>query len=239
MKYIVGCSFGKDSMATLYTAVSKGIPIDEVIYCEVMFSSEISGEHPEHRTFIYEQAIPWIQSHGLPVTVLQSEKTYIDCFYHIIKRSKYPGLVGKYKGFPLTGRCYVQDRCKARTLDRYKKKMKQECIQYVGITLDEPLRLEKLKPNQKSLLAMEGLTQEDTYRICEREGLLSPIYNITNRGGCWFCPNSKDRELQHIKSYYPDYWEKLMALGREEDVATRRFNRKETMSELNNRIKAV
>ena len=39
-------SFGKDSMATLLLAIEQGIPIDRVMYCEIRFNDEISGEHP-------------------------------------------------------------------------------------------------------------------------------------------------------------------------------------------------
>ena len=35
-----------------------GEPLDEVIYCEVMFDQGISGEIPEHRDFICRTAIP-------------------------------------------------------------------------------------------------------------------------------------------------------------------------------------
>lgn len=43
---IFSLSFGKDSMATLILAAEQGIPIDRVLYVEVKFNDEISGEHP-------------------------------------------------------------------------------------------------------------------------------------------------------------------------------------------------
>ena len=43
---IFSLSFGKDSMATLILAAEQGIPIDRVMYCEIKFNEEISGEHP-------------------------------------------------------------------------------------------------------------------------------------------------------------------------------------------------
>ena len=58
MKYIASCSFGKDSIATVILAKEHEEPLDEIVYCEVMFDKEISGEHPEHRDFIYNVAIP-------------------------------------------------------------------------------------------------------------------------------------------------------------------------------------
>lgn len=43
---IFNLSFGKDSMATLILAAEQGIPIDHVMYCDIRFNEEISGEHP-------------------------------------------------------------------------------------------------------------------------------------------------------------------------------------------------
>ena len=54
MKHILSCSFGKDSIATALLALQHGEPLDELVYCEVMFNEEISGELPEHNRFIHE-----------------------------------------------------------------------------------------------------------------------------------------------------------------------------------------
>lgn len=54
-KHILSCSFGKDSIATALLALQHGEPLDELVYCEVMFSEEISGELPEHNRFIDKQ----------------------------------------------------------------------------------------------------------------------------------------------------------------------------------------
>lgn len=62
MKHILSCSFGKDSIATALLALQHGEPLDELVYCEVMFSEKISGELPEHSRFIHETAIPYLSS---------------------------------------------------------------------------------------------------------------------------------------------------------------------------------
>ncbi len=36
-KYVASCSFGKDSIAALLLAVKYDEPLDEAVYCEVMF----------------------------------------------------------------------------------------------------------------------------------------------------------------------------------------------------------
>lgn len=80
MKHIICSSFGKDSNATALLALQHGEPLDEIIYTEVMFSKEISGELPEHARFIYETAIPYFEKRGIPTRVLHAEKTYLVAF---------------------------------------------------------------------------------------------------------------------------------------------------------------
>lgn len=88
MKHILTCSFGKDSIATALLALQHGEPLDELVYSEVMFSDTVSGELPEHKRFIYETAIPYFEKRGIPTRVLRGQKTYLDCFYHIVSRGK-------------------------------------------------------------------------------------------------------------------------------------------------------
>ena len=71
MKYISSCSFGKDSLATIILAKERGDPLDEVVYCEVMFDDHISGEIPEHRKFIHDVAIPKLDDWGIRTDVLR------------------------------------------------------------------------------------------------------------------------------------------------------------------------
>ena len=171
-RYIAGSSFGKDSIATILTAIEHKEPLDAVLYCEVMFDEEVSGEVPEHRQFIYNAAIPWVESHGIPVIKVKSERTYLDVFYQKIRKSSNPLLVGKYNGFPLAGRCCIQSRCKARTLERYvKKSLPRNVIKYIGISADEQPRLQRLAPGQISLLAKYRVGKEQAVKMAKAAGL--------------------------------------------------------------------
>ena len=80
MRYLASCSFGKDSLAAILLAKKHGEPLDEAVYCEVMFDKTISGEVPEHRDFIYTKGIPALERMGIKVTVLRGKKTYVDLF---------------------------------------------------------------------------------------------------------------------------------------------------------------
>ena len=84
--HIASCSFGKDSLATILLALEHGEPLDEAVYCEVMFDKTISGEVPEHRDFIYHTAIPKLERMGVKVRVLCAEKTYVDLFTGTVTR---------------------------------------------------------------------------------------------------------------------------------------------------------
>ena len=89
-RYIASCSGGKDSVATILLAAEKNEPLDEVIYSEVMFDQEISGEVPEHRDFIHQKLKRFVENElGCKFTVLRSDKTYDDVFHHIITRGPY------------------------------------------------------------------------------------------------------------------------------------------------------
>ena len=91
MKHIASCSFGKDSMATILLALEHTLPLDEVIYCEVRFTSSISGEHLEHREFIHSTAIPFLKAAGIKVTVVRDRKAYLDLFCRPVTRGPQEG----------------------------------------------------------------------------------------------------------------------------------------------------
>lgn len=215
-KHIVSCSFGKDSIATAILAREYGEPLDEIVYVEVMFDHGISGEVPEHRDFIYNVAIPRFKAWGYPVTVLHSEKTYMDCFNHILKKGKRAGM---RQGFPMSGKCLINRDCKMRPIRKWVKKQPKDLVQYIGIASDEPKRLARLTDGKISLLGKYGYTEAMAADLCKGYGLYSPIYGFSNRGGCWFCPNCRDAELRHLRKYHPDLWKRLLTLEKKENLA--------------------
>lgn len=229
MRYIASCSFGKDSLGTILLAQKYGEPLDEAVYCEVMFDQNISGEVPEHRDFIYGKGIPALERMGVKVTALRSEKTYLDLFTGRITRGSKKGML---RSFPVCGRCAVQRDCKLKPIRRYQKSLPHDTIQYIGIAQDEQERLLRLGRNQVSLLEKYNCTERDARELCEKAGLLSPVYAITDRGGCWFCPNAKRRELRHLYDHHPELWARMLELQALPGKATEKFNRTQRFSDI-------
>lgn len=223
MKYVASCSFGKDSIATILLAREHNEPLDEIVYCEVMFDENISAELQEHRDFIYNKAIPVFESWGYKVTVLRSDKTYLDCFYHVATKGK---RIGKMLGFPMSGKCLINRDCKLKPIKEYWKQQQKDVVQYIGIAKDEPKRLERIAntENKISLLEKNEYTERMAYDLCKKYDLLSPIYDFTKRGGCWFCPNARDSELRHLRNNHKGLWAKLLELENMQNLIGNKWN---------------
>lgn len=227
MLYILNWSGGKDSTASVILAHENNEPLDEIVFCEVMFdkTNRISGENPRHIKFINETARPIFESWGYKVVIICSDKDYLDFFNHVIERPRlHPDHKGKRYGFPGVGMCGIQRDLKIKPLDTYVRNKSTPVIQYVGICANENRRLLRLKGSNKlSLLEKYGYTEEMARAKCEEYGLLSPCYELSKRGGCWFCPNAKMAEYREIKMLYPNAWKRFVDLEGQ-DVAYAKFN---------------
>ena len=229
MKYICSWSGGKDSTASIILAHENNEPLDIIIFSEVMFDrkNNISGENPKHIDFIMNKAKPLFESWGYEVVILRAEKDYLDTFYHVIEKPrKHLWHKGMYFGFPTNGRCGVKRDCKEKPIKQFYKAIKEPYMQYVGICKDEPKRLESLhKDSTKiSLLEKYGYTEQMAKELCESYDLLSPCYELSNRGGCWFCPNAKLAEHKMIKECNCEAWNRFVALEHEDNLANAKWN---------------
>ena len=232
-KYVVACSGGKDSVATILTALKYNEPLDEVTWIEVMFDKKTSGEVPEHRDFMHNKLKPFCEANSIKFTVLHSSKTYYDVFHHLFTRGKNTGWK---HGFTWPRRCAVNRDCKLKVIHEYKQ-LEKNLVFYIGIAADEPKRLKRLNnKTEVSLLAKYGITEKGAWQLCKKNNLLSPVYEISRRNGCWFCPNAKDNELLHILNNHADLFNKLIEWENEKNVANKIFNFKEKPSEIKARL---
>lgn len=213
MKYIASWSGGKDSTASIILAHEHGEPLDLIIFSEVMFDEDTSGELPEHIDFIKDRAIPLFRSWGYETKILHSAKTYLDIFMAEPTKGKRRGS-GLMTGFPMMGACAINKPCKVKPIKDLFRSMGHEYIQYIGIAVDEPVRISRVDraSDQISLLQRYGYTEQMAFDLCKRYGLLSPVYAHGPRGGCWFCPNARDSQLRNLRNEHRDLWEKLLRL---------------------------
>ena len=110
--------------------------------------------------------------------------------------------------------------CKMPQIRKFLKEIGDPFTQYIGIAIDEPVRMERIvnSGNKVSLLEKYGYTEKMAFDLCEKYGLLSPIYEFCPRGGCWFCPNARYAELKHLRDNHRDLWDKLLELENEPDL---------------------
>ena len=217
MKYIASCSFGKDSLAAIVCRAERGQPVDEAVYCRIMFDDETSAELPEHEDWICNHATPLLDSrYGIKTAIVESERSYTDYFY---SRYQKGNKIGQIYGFPLLMGPWCNDRLKIRPIKKWQKQA-GEYTSIIGIAADEEKRIAK-KTSQNSVLPLVdyGITEAEAFDICKKADLLSPAYNGGRaRLGCWFCHNQRIGELRRLRSEHPLLWKKLMELDRDSPV---------------------
>ena len=211
---VFNLSFGKDSMATLILAAEQGIPIDRVMYCDIRFSPEMSGEHPIMAEWIPKAEERLKELFGITVDHVYSGVSFVEQFYKTIQKGKMKGF--NY-GFPYIIAPWCNDRLKMKAVQKYNSQFKEQVTSFCGIAYDEPIRWERMlkketdKRKYRSLLVEQKLTEQDAFEICKRYDLLSPMYSVDGiyRGGCWFCPKQCLADLYSLWKAYPDLWQRL------------------------------
>lgn len=225
--HIASCSFGKDSIATILLALENSEPLDRVVFAEVMFDHEkgISGEIPEHIQWVYDIAIPKLESMGVKVDVVKAKSDYVTLCNKVLKSGKN---IGNKYGVQNSKPCYANSELKITPIRSYYRKMVKayNIIQYVGIAIDEPVRLARLKgTNKVSLLAKYGYTESMAMKKCKEYNLVSPLYAMGCRGGCWFCFNANIERYIHIRNKHPEYWEHFKSLYYETDSKSLKYGK--------------
>lgn len=245
MLYFHSWSGGKDSTASVILDHIHGLPPSTIIFSEVMFDKKrgISGELPEHIDFVMNKAKPIFESWGYKVVIVRAEKDYFDLFHHILERSSKPERIGKKRGFLIGGLCTGNRELKIRPIKDFYKALDlegDEYTQYVGIAMDEPNRLERLRGTNKiSLLERFEYTEKMAYDLCKEYDLLSPIYNFSKRGGCWFCPNQSYSEIARLKRKHPELWDELRQLSEEENTISTYFKYQDSFADADRKANEI
>ena len=212
MKYIASCSFGKDSLAMIIKIKELGMPLDEVLYCEINFDEETSGETPEMYAFIKKAEKILLDKYGIKVKHIKGT-TFKEQFYKVKKKGKH---IGNNYGFPYVIGAWCNDRLKMQPIKKYYASIKEPYKCYIGIAYDEPKRYERLD-KEKYIAPLYDLkiTEKEAMEICRKNDLLSPIYETSFRGGCWFCIKQNLKQLKWLYETHNDLWNKLKEMEKD------------------------
>ena len=231
MKYIASCSFGKDSLAMIIKIKELGMPLDEVVYCDIRFDNNISGEMPKMAEFIPKAEKILKERFGIVVKHLTYKRTFKEQFYTKKERGKH---IGDNYGFPYVIGAWCNSRLKIEPIKNYLKSQNEPVIQYVGIAYDEPKRYERLN-HETHIAPLYDLkiTEKEAIDICKKYDLLSPIYEDGFRGGCWFCPKQRLSQLKNLYNNYPKLWNILKEMEKD---SRNTFRPNTTLAELEERF---
>lgn len=205
MEHVLSLSYGKDSLACLGAIEKLGLPLDRIIHAEVWATKEISADLPPMLEF-KAKADEIIKSrYGITVEHISAGVTYNDIFYRTLKKESKSYASGHIYGFPLVRGAWCNSYLKVNALNKIKAD-----ITYLGIAIDEPKRHKVLNDKKISPLLKANWTEQDCYNWCKDNDLLSPIYNTSLRGGCWFCHNQGLDQLRLLRKNYPHLWQMLL-----------------------------
>lgn len=218
-EYILSLSYGKDSLACLGAIQALGWPLDRIVHAEVWATDTIPADLPPMVEF-KARADKIIKNRwGIEVEHVYSKVTFERGFYFKRGRTgRQSKLGGKIYGWPMQRGQWCLQQLKLPALNKISKQA--QAIQYMGIAADEPKRIKQHKPKENVLLPLEeiGWDEEYCWDWCERNGLLSPIYTDSARGGCWFCHNQGVGQLRLLRKNYPEYWQLMLKWDRDSPV---------------------
>ena len=203
MEHILSLSYGKDSLACLGAIEKLGWPLERIIHAEVWATDTIPADFPEMVAFKNKADAIIKVRYGIEVEHIRYKQSFESIFYQKKKKGKFSG--GIY-GFPITinsgGWCKI-----LKVMNRLNVK---GCVTYVGIAVDEPKRFHHLTDFKRSPLVEAGWDEAYCRQWCQENGLLSPVYTTSARGGCWYCPNQSVEQLRLLRKNYPDLWGLLL-----------------------------
>lgn len=210
---ILSLSYGKDSMACIGAIEQLGWPLDRIVTADVWATDTIPADLPPMVEFKDYADKVILERYGIAVEHYVSDAyghqkdTYERGFYRL--KTKRSTIQGRITGFPLCRRAWCNSELKIAAI---KNARKSYCggIEYIGIAADEPNRFHTLSDTKLSPLVEIGWTESDCRAWCESNGLLSPIYTKSARGGCWFCHNQGVQQLRQLRHDYPDLWAILL-----------------------------
>ena len=184
LQYVLSLSYGKDSLACLGAIEKLGWPLDRIIHAEVWATDTIPADLPPMVEFKAHADKIIKDRWGITVEHIKAKRTFEQLFYRRKQCSKYETRNGNIYGWPAVNHPYCNSMLKMEAINRAKKVLQgQQVIQYIGIATDEPKRFHNLTSKAKSPLVELGWEEQYCREWCQKNGLLSPTYETSTRGG--------------------------------------------------------
>lgn len=213
VKYIASVSFGKDSLAMLLRLLEEDYPLDAVVFYD-------TGMEFDAIYRVRDKVAPLLSTHDIAFVELHPNESFLYSMLErkVIHRKK----SGFHYGYGWCGgSCRWGTTAKLAAIKNYKKSLRDEVIDYVGIAVDEPQRFDKAKAGGKLLPLVEwNMTEADCLSYCKDRGWNwtesgVDLYDVLDRVSCWCCRNKNLKELRNIYKFLPQYWDKLKDLQRQ------------------------
>lgn len=221
-EHILSLSYGKDSMACLFAIEQLGWPLDRIVTSDVWATDTIPADLPPMVEFKAYADAEIKRRWGIEVEHISAGKTYSQQFYKCVK----PETMQKRKACPKWFNRGIADIYGFPSRKgpwcnklKFQRNLFPKGIIYAGIASDETVRIERWNGTFVMPLVEIGWDEATCRRICEENGLLSPIYTSATRGGCWFCHNQGVDQLRLLRRNYPDLWALMLKWDLDSPVA--------------------
>ncbi len=146
---------------------------------------------------------------GVEYVRLTNERSFEYWMFEHVKKS---GQIGySWCG----GLCRWATRHKLNAINRFKKSLNCEVLDYVGIAADEAHRA--TGENRLYPLIDWSMSEADCLAYCREKGFNwrlgeVDLYDILDRVSCWCCANHNLKELRNIYKHLPQIWGQLRAV---------------------------
>lgn len=194
--------------------IEENCPLDEVIF----FDTEMEFDSIYHNR---DKLKKILDDKHIKYTELRSKKSFL--YNMLIRPVKYKKPDDKeypyHYGYEWCGGCVRWGTSSKLTAikSHYKESYKDtEIIEYVGIAVDEPSRIQD-DPQKKYPLVEWNMTEKDCLKYCYEHGWDwnengIELYSILDRVSCYCCRNKNLKELKNIYRRLPNYWQRLRGL---------------------------
>lgn len=194
MKHISTLSGGQDSTAMTVRMLELGMPLDYIIFCDT------GNEFDEMYDYLDRLDVYLQDRFNIGITRLKSKHTLKSLVETPFTKGKRKGQV---RGLPYASSMSFCTRdLKKNVAETFMRKLKDDCIQYIGYVAREKNRVHQ---SDKKYITLEfplihwGWNEPEVSSYLKEKTLFNILYNFFLRTGCKFCPK------QTITSWYALY----------------------------------